>query len=193
MINITKHALKRYVERFVSTDKEQVQDLINANKDLYEKELIKMFDHSRHLFSGKFNTKVTQASFWLADDIILVTDTEHTKIITLYRVEYGFSKSINKSILKDLRREHEVSKEKHNQVRLEIAKDKSRLLNDRDNLELEIEKLEKSLKATIESRNALNTYIKDFFVGEIKAREEMDLVAKKIVYSVNYKLEVLNN
>ncbi len=185
MINITKHALKRYVERFVDPDKTSTQDLININKELYEKELVKMFEQSKHLLNGRFNEKLTQTSYWLADDIILVTDTEHTKIITLYRIEYGFSRSINKSILHDLLIEHEISKEKYIQIMRKNSNEKDTLLNSRDNLDIEIESLEKTLKSLKESKKSLDDYISNFECEVNKAKSEMNVVAQKIVYSIN--------
>lgn len=191
MINITKHALKRYVERFVDPVKTSSQDLININKELYEKELVKMFEQSKHIFDGKFNDKQPKTSFYLADDIILVTDTECTKIITLYRVEYGFSKVINKSILYDLLIEHEMAEVNYMQIKENRSEEKKDLLNSRDNLDIEIKSLEETLKALKESRNSLDNYITNFDYEEIKARSEIDTLAQKIVYSINYKLEVL--
>lgn len=191
MINITKHALKRYVERFVDPDKASLQDLLSLNKELYEKELIKMFEHSKHIFDGKFNDRQPKTSFHLADDIILVTDTECTKIITLYRVEYGFSKVINKSILNDLLLEREMAEVNYMQIKENRSEEKKSLLYSRDNLDADIKSLEETLKAMKESKNSLDNYITNFNYEETKAKTEIDTLAQKIVYSINYKLEVL--
>ncbi|WP_219715439.1 hypothetical protein, partial [Clostridioides difficile] len=89
MINVTNHALRRYIERIKECEKNCVEQNLNLNKEQYQKDLNKMFEQSRLIYTGRFNDKYTETNFRLVDNIILITDLRDTKIITLYRVEYG--------------------------------------------------------------------------------------------------------
>ena len=52
---------------------------------------------------------------------------------------------------------------------------------------MNIEAKEQELKDLQERLNALNNWIKTTNTEEIKAREDMDEIARQIVYSVDYK------
>lgn len=51
-----------------------------------------MCEQSKLIYTGRFNDKYTETNFRLADNIILITDLRDTKIITLYKIEYGFDR-----------------------------------------------------------------------------------------------------
>ena len=190
MINVTKHALRRYAERFKSIDKELIEQQITLNKDHYQSDLDKMFTNSRLIYTGKFNDKHNKTNFRIVDNIILVTDIMDTKIITLYRIDFGFDRDIDLSITKSLITRLNEAETIYLDTMEKINEEKESLEAKRDGLKEEINTFKQTLKAMEDSLNAMDTYIKNFGYEESQAKSEMDLIAKKIVYSNTYRKEM---
>ena len=104
MINATKHARERYASRIKGIEKSAIKSNVTMYGAEYEKDLNKMYDNSRLIYTGKFQNH-NECNYRLADDIILVVDKQEQNLITLYRVDFNFTKKINKSILQDLVKE----------------------------------------------------------------------------------------
>ena len=87
MINATKHARERYAERIKGIEKDAIKSNVAMYGNDYEKDLNKMYDNSRLIYTGRFQTH-KECQYRLADDIILVMDKIDQNLITLYRVDY---------------------------------------------------------------------------------------------------------
>lgn len=180
MINCTKHSLERYAERFKDTKYD------GSQKELYVAELNKMFEHSTKIYTGAFNdNQVT--NFRLVDDIILVTDTLDTKIITLYRVEFGFGREVDKTIRNNLLESLDELETIYIKAMDESEENKDKLFADRNLLKEEIKTMRETLDTMTNSLKGLDAYIKTIGFEEEKAKCNRDLVAKKIVYSNIYR------
>lgn len=87
MLEITKHAEERYVQRIMGyTDKQEIATYIVQNKDKISERINKMFIHGELLYSGK----VKEGNFVnviLMDTWVLLTDRKNEKAITLYKIE----------------------------------------------------------------------------------------------------------
>lgn len=190
MINITTHAYKRYSERIKNVVKEEVLSDITINKNLYHTEMDKMFENSKLIYTGKFNDKHNETNFRIVDNIILITDKQDTKIITLYRVEFGFDRDVDVVILKSLLEKLTVAEEEYLNSIDEVNLEKERVIANRDVLSQEIEDLKKSLRIMEESLGTMNNYIEGFNYKERVAKSLVETVAKKIVYSNVYRKEM---
>lgn len=190
MINVTKHAYLRYSERIKEVDLKDVNEDIVVNKNIYHIELDKMFENSRIIYSGKFNDKHSETNFRIADNIILITDKMDTKIITLYRVEFGFGRDIDVVILKSMIEKLNVAEVEYLTSIEEVNEEKERVVSSRDVLIKEIEEMKNSLKIMEESLTTMNDYIDKFNYKERIAKTEMETIAKKIVYSNIYRKEM---
>ena len=152
----------------------------------YEKDLNKMYDNSRLIYTGKFQNH-NECNYRLADDIILVVDKQEQNLITLYRVDFNFTKKINKSILQDLVQELNEREEAWLSEKAKAEETNNGLDNEKALLELNIEAKTQELKDLQERLKALNEYMKTTNADEISAKEKMDDIARKIVYSIDYK------
>lgn len=186
MINITRHAYLRYAERIKEVSSKEVNDDIIVNKDQYHLDLDKMFQNSRILYTGKFNDKHNETNFRIVDNIILITDKMDTKIITLYRVEFGFDRDVDVTILKSLIQKLNVAEEVYIDAIEEVNEERDRVITSRDNLLMELEEA----KETLRCMNEMNLYIDKFDCKEKQAKTEMNTIAKKIVYSNIYRKEM---
>lgn len=190
MINITKHAFKRYAQRFKGIDKNNIDANITFYKDMYQTELDKMFENSRLIYTGKFNGNET-TNFRLVDNIILVTDLVDSKIITLYRIDFGFDREIDKMITEDLIRKLNQAEEHYINKECEIEKEEEKLNSQLDDMSIDIQCMEETLNNTKESYKALKIY-RDSFINEKEiAKSKMNLIAKKLIYSNEYRKQMV--
>lgn len=190
MINVTAHCYKRYAERIKEVEFDSIDQHIQMNKNQYHTEIDKMFENSRKIYTGRFNDKHNETNFRIADNIILITDKLDTKVITLYRVEFGFDREVDVIILKSLIEKLNIAEELYLESIEEVNQERERVVTNRDNLSMEIEALKESLKAMEESLEVMDNYIEKFDYKETQARLEMDTIAKKIVYSNIYRKEM---
>lgn len=186
MINATKHARERYASRIKGVEKNAIKSNVTMYGAEYEKDLNKMYDNSRLIYTGKFQNH-NECNYRLADDIILVVDKQEQNLITLYRVDFNFTKKINKSILQDLVQELNEREEAWLSEKAKAEETNNGLDNEKALLELNIEAKTQELKDLQERLKALNEYMKTTNADEINAKEKMDDIARKIVYSIDYK------
>lgn len=191
MINVTRHAYTRYAERIKLVEKEDLETSLIVNKDQYHLDLDKMFQNSKLIYTGQFNDKHSEANFRIVDNIILITDIADTKIITLYRVDFGFDRDVDLTILTSLLEKLNFAEEEYIGAIEEVNEEKVRVVTNRDNLKLEIEQIEEQLKYMKESLEIMNSYVDKFDYKERVAKTEMNSIAKKIVYSNIYRKEMM--
>ena len=189
MINATKHARERYASRIKGVEKNAIKSNVIMYGAEYEKDLNKMYDNSRLIYTGKFQNH-NECNYRLADDIILVVDKQEQNLITLYRVDFNFTKKINKSILQDLVQELNEREEAWLSEKAKAEETNNGLDNEKALLELNIEAKTQELKDLQERLKALSEYMKTTNADEISAKEKMDDIARKIVYSIDYKLSM---
>ena len=189
MINATKHARERYASRIKGVEKNAIKSNVVMYGAEYEKDLNKMYDNSRLIYTGKFQNH-NECNYRLADDIILVVDKQEQNLITLYRVDFNFTKKINKSILQDLVQELNEREEAWLSEKAKAEETNNGLDNEKALLELNIEAKTQELKDLQERLKALSEYMKTTNADEISAKEKMDDIARKIVYSIDYKLSM---
>jgi hypothetical protein len=87
MLEITKHAEERYVERVMGyTDKAEITTYINQNRDMISERLNKMIEYGELIYTGKIK-EGNVVNIFLKDTWILIADRKIEKIITLYKVD----------------------------------------------------------------------------------------------------------
>ena len=186
MINATKHARERYASRIKGIEKNALKSNVTMYGAEYEKDLNKMYDNSKEIYTGKFQNH-NECKYRLADDIILVVDKQEQNLITLYRADFNFGKNINKDILKSLVQELNEKEEAWLSEKAKTEETNGGLNDEKTLLEMNIEAKTQELKDLQERLSALKEYMKTTNADEIEAKEAMDEVARKIVYSIDYK------
>jgi hypothetical protein len=186
-MNVTNHCLKRYAQRFKDVIKEDLERDILANKDLYIEELNKMFSFSKLIYTGRFNETNENTNYYIVDNIILVVDLNNTKIITLYRIEFGFEREIDKNILIGLLKNLDQAETEYIKA-MDIVKEQ------KSDMDYKILSLEEDISSTLELLNSMKSALKELkgmkqsiTLEEDKSRIARDKIAKKLVYSNIYK------
>lgn len=195
-INITRHAMERYAEKIKNVQKNEINLKINQNAELYKEELNKMFEQSKIIYTGVMtspeNIKQTKddVNYRLVDNIILITDLQDTKIITLYRIEFGFGRNSDKLLLNNLLEELDEKDTTYLKSMESVQQDKDSIQYNIFQLENEIQALRESLKALEDSKKGLEEYSKSITQKETLAKADRDCIARKIIYSIHYRKAV---
>lgn len=187
MINCTKHSLEQYARRIKLIDKEDIKSSVAINGEIYEKDLNKMYDNSKIIYKGTFSKKHNCTNFRLVDNIILITDKNDQNIITLYRVDFGFGRNTDKIILDNLLKELNEDEITYTQKKEQVDKEKERLGAEYGQLLLDISAKKKEIISLEEYKKTLEQYIDTYGIDAIEAKEKMDEIARKIVYSIEYR------
>lgn len=188
-MNYTKHSLVRYSTRFKGVDKKEAEKDLISNKERYEAELNKMFENAKEIYQGKFNDH-NEVKYFLADNIILVVDLPCSKIITLYRIEFGFEREIDKIILISLLEQLNKADEKYIKALDTVQEKMDEIDTQTLSIMEEIKSIEETLQALRSGLEGLEQYKKTITVNEEKARIERDRIAKKVVYSIDYRKSI---
>lgn len=86
MVEITKHAEERYVERIMGyTERGDIISYIAENKDLITERLNKMLEFGTEIYEGKIRDG-SYVHVVLKDTWILILDRKKAKVITLYKI-----------------------------------------------------------------------------------------------------------
>ncbi|MEG1597188.1 MAG: hypothetical protein RR359_02820 [Bacilli bacterium] len=186
-MNISNHAMERYLEKIKKVDKKDIKCLVSVNSEIYKSDINKMIDNSKMIYEGKFNDKHKKTKFYVSDDICLVVSIDNSNVITLYRIDYGFNRDINKIIQTELMEELLIKDDEYIEQQIKTDEQRSELIIQRDMIDLEIESLQKSLQALKDNRDGLTSYINSFGSEEEIKKQERDIVAKKICYSNIYR------
>lgn len=187
MINITKHAYERYASRIKGVSKNELQCDIAVNKELYAEQMNKMFEQSKIIYFGKFDDRHGDTNFRLVDNMMLVTDKNDTKIITIFMIGYGFDREVDNIITKNLLSQLEEKDSAYLEIMEKVSNERYELEVEREQLKDEISSLEETLTSMRESLKSLNSYIEKFGYEENIAKLERDKIAKRICYSNSYR------
>lgn len=186
MCNITKHAYERYAEKIKLIPKDEINSMVALNRKLYSDEMNKMYENSYLIYTGQFNNH-NKANFRVVDDICLVSDIKDQNIITLYRIDFGMGRKLNKTILEELKKELEEKKEIHNKAVEEVKEKKEEIEEQARQLKDELEEMKKVIKSLEENIKGLEGYKNSISYEEIRSKADYDLIAKKIAYSIHYR------
>lgn len=191
-MNITKHTVERYVERYINLNStESTKSYLATNENKVREWIMKEFESAELFYTGQIKNKSTVNYYLLkASNRIYITDTNDSSIITTYPIEFGFSAEIDKQIatmvIKELNdTKHAITaKREENQTALEdLYADKERKEDQVKDLEAQLQKAKNDLnlaKELIDSVTSDNT--------ELNRKEKAS--AEKLINSKYYTKEV---
>lgn len=193
-MDVTKHIIRRYAERIEGIkDEIEINRYVTMNFELIKERILKIYDYSTWIYRGQIGTDKTTANFYVRDDIVLVGDSNETKLYTLYRIDFDFPPETNKLIVKDLMsamkklREdlEKTQKEVDSYVeerRYVVENCDQQMRNLRDQLEI-LEQRKRTAKDEIECKQ-----------GEILLiNKKIDNYANKLCNSLEFKKDINSN
>lgn len=171
-VNVTKHALERWCERILNMiDSKEIALYINSNRDKLTNDINTTLQFGEFIYKGQLGNDNITRHYYISGDIVLITNTDNNAVITVYKVDLGFTPELN------------------TQVRKGLIQEIHKLANERD--ELEFQALEEVEKKTFEISN-----IDDQMLILQKQMDELKLQKKVLseeVKSLNSKSKYVNH
>ena len=191
MIEVTNHAYERYCERVLGMTQMEVRAfLTQPKKEELKLSIADMFDRSTWVYTGKYMDN-SSSGFYLFDDLLFVCNTSGNAIITLYYVEFGFSRNTNKKVIDDLMAEVQELHEEKQREEPFIAELVGELDTNIALCNAKLESLNAQIKLIEEQKRGYE-YQKNTVGNGLKIlNEKINNIASKICYSVNYKADSL--
>lgn len=192
MKNCTKHFIERWVERIVEiTTLNEMNDYIRDNKDLIIQHANKTLEFAQFLYRGQIGDNITR-NYYIEDDIVFVLNTSNDAMITVYKVDLGFTPELNSTVRKGLIMEIvRLREEKENSdfKILEELEDKQHQVSKLDD---EIKLVEQQLKNLKKQREFVDEEVKQIKNKSFNIGLELKKFTMMLVNSKEYKKDLLN-
>lgn len=119
MLEISKHAKERYVERIMDyNDKTEIVQFISEHDEKINKDINKMVEYGELLYSGRsLKDKNTITNIYLKDTWVVIVDNNKNLVVTLYKIDLKVDEDFTKEYVSKLL--DKLNKEKDNLVKVE--------------------------------------------------------------------------
>lgn len=191
-MNVTIHAMERYCQKILDMiDNKEIKKYINENREKLSKEVLELKNNSKHIYFGVIGDN-TPKNFYIVNNICMVCSEKDDSIITLIKLEYGFTDEINQSIIDGLLREIDKTNEELEQIKNEITVKLPKKQAELSLIDKEIRIIEEQLKI-LKDRKANTEEEVNLFSKRIEYNNlQKEKHVNKLVYSINYKTEFVN-
>lgn len=194
-MNKTNHIKQRYVERILNINNSvEVKQYIVDNNDKVESDLDKLMEFSQCIGTAQINGDKTSKNYHLRDNIIIVTDTDNSTMITLYKVDFGFPDRTNRVIVDDLMKDiselDELLEETNKGINEYIGQKELEI----DNYDAEILNLKQRIEIITQKKNVAVDAVKAKRLDNDYIRKQREDYMNKLCNSLALKkdLEKLN-
>ena len=175
MLEISKHAKERYVQRIMSyDDKTEIVRFISEHDEKINTDINKMVEYGELLYSGKsFKDQNSVNDIYLKDTWILIVDNVKKLVVTLYKIDLKvdeeFTKEYISKLLEKLNKEKEELSEieKTTDEQISIYKD---LVKENEDL---IADYRKTIKSLEEQNNSYRELISNLTVNKKVAEDKV--------------------
>lgn len=190
---VTVHSMVRYAQRILGiVNEKEAKKYVNENKEELTKIILELKGKSKFLFFGAIGDHEIR-NFYLHEDILIVCNEKNESIMSILKLDYGFSEEINKNIiiglLKDIEKRNNILENIKSNIAVELPKHQSEL----DIVNNEIKILENQLSIMKKKKEVIeeniNTYSKDLEFNNL----EKEKLLTKIIYCIAYKMDFLSN
>lgn len=189
-MNITRHAKIRYCERIAQVPEAELKQYLVQNDERICNEIAKLFEHAVLLWKGQLFDNTTK-HYYIRDDIVLVTDTNDTSIVTVFRVDFGFPPDVNRQTLKALLAEKRKVEERAEKVAAKLQKRTEPIQNELAGVEEQIASLRAQLELLEQRKAALTSELNTSNYEVQMLRHEAERIAKMICNAVEFKKDLL--
>lgn len=192
MKNCTKHFVERWVERILGiTTSNEANDYILQNRDMIVEHANKTFEYAEFLYRGQLGDNITR-NYYIEDDIVFVLNTTDDAMITVYKVDLGFTPELNVHVRKGLIMEIIRLREEKDNADFQILVDLEDKEHQVERLSDEIKIVEQQLKNLYQQRDFANEEVKQIKVQSLNAGLELKKFTLMLVNSKEYKKDLQN-
>ncbi len=172
-MQISKHAIERYVERTMSKSGTDLKVYIAQNADRINEQIQKLFDSAFILYEGRLKDHGYAQSLLNKNGWVLVYDVKNDTIITIYKVDCGLDDDFNQMYVDKYRNKIIAMLEELNDKNKSWQKDQEEINKKILNNEQTISQLEQQINL-LKKENTIN---KDYIQLE---RDKINLFEKDI-------------
>jgi predicted RNase H-like nuclease (RuvC/YqgF family) len=179
-VTVTKHARERWVER-VNPELKRADET--------DKAVLAALSEAVHIYAEEQERDGERklVEFYLWRNVVLVVGD--AKVLTVYPAEYGLGEEIDRKVCEELKAKVLGLQKRLADERARSEKTKAGICHEIDQLTGEIKKLQRQIE-TLEARVRVFEHQKDEVDRQVAALEqELEFYARKLVYSVIYRLE----
>ena len=177
MLEISKHAKERYVQRIMEySDKTEIVQFQSDHDDKINKDINKMVEFGDLLYSGKsLKDPNALCNIYLKDTWVIIVDTNKNLVVTLYKVDLKVDEEFTKKYISKL--VTKLNKEKKNYAKVEAQVDKDikeyrEIIKENENVINDYKKTIKSLEEQNNNyRDLITTLTTNKKVADDKVRE----------------------
>lgn len=187
MKNCTKHSLERWVERIVGiTTQKERDEYIRDNLEQIKEHMNKTWDFAEFIYKGQIGDNTTK-NFYIHNDIIFVLNTTDDAIITVYKVDFGFTGELNLTVAKGLKQEiHKLVAEKE-EVDFSVLVEKEAKEAISTELQTQINLWQDQIKLLIDKKKHTDEEIKKINSNSKMVDLEVQKFTNQLVNSKEYR------
>lgn len=190
MKNVKNHAKQRYCERILGiTDSNEWKRYLAQNDEMVCNHINKMVDNSLFIYRGQIGDNTTKV-FRMADNIVLVMDSQETCVITLFKCYFDFGDDMDRQIIK-----HELLRldELHNGLKnidAEIQDFVEQVTVTSTTLDMQIKAMEEQLRLLKAQKASADEAIKGKRAGREFTVKEIEKIAVRLCNSLEYRRDL---
>lgn len=186
-MNCTNHFLKRWVERIVGiTTEREINEYISQNRDQIIEHANKTFEFAEHIYTGQVGDNITR-NYHIKDDIVFITNVTNDALITVYKVDLGFTEELNSTVRKGLIEEIRKLTEVKEDIELRVLEEIEAKEHEIGMLEDQIEILRAQIKNSQNTREFIKEEVKQMKRKSINVGLDIKKYALTLINSREYK------
>lgn len=191
MKNCTKHSIERWVERIagIATRKER-DEYIRDNLEQIKEHMNKTFEFAEFIYKGQIGDNTTK-NYYIQNDVIFVMNTQDDAIITVYKIDFGFTNELNLTIAKGLKQEiHRLVTEK-DEIDFKVLEEKETKEAQSKEIQTQINIWQEQVKILQEKKKSIDEQVKKINSDSKVIDLEIQKFTNQLVNSKEYREDLV--
>lgn len=193
MKNCTNHFVERWTERIVGiTTEREKKDYITNNRAMIINHANTTIEHAEFIYTGAIgNNKIM--NYFIKDDIIFVTNTTNDALITVYKINLGFTPELNVTVRKGLMEEIKRLTGLHEEEELKAMMEADKKYEEADNIEGQIVIMREQLSLMEKQRDFIKQEAKMLKTNSQNTGLELKKFTAMLINSKEYREDLSRN
>ena len=189
-LNVTKHTLQRWAERILKIDNDEVNLYINSNRDMLVENINETFSYSEFIYKGQLGKDNITRHYYIQNDIVFITNTENNAIITVYKVDLGFTDELNSQVRKGLIEEVRKLQIEKDELDFQSLSESELKKHEVVTIDDQIHILEKQIAELKAQKQIVNNELKMINSKSSYVTQELSKFVLMLVNSIDYKNDI---
>jgi len=190
MKNCTNHFYQRWVERIVGiTTEREIKEYITNNKEMISEHANKTFEFAEFIYKGQIGDNITR-NYYIKDDIVFVANTTNDALITVYKVDLGFTEELNATVRRGLIQEIEKLSQEKEEIEFQMLVEVEEKEHQAQSLDESIKIMEEQLLNLKKQKEFVEQEVKNIKSKSLNVVLELKRYALMLVNSKEYKKDI---